>query len=79
MSATSERLIDEATDDASVLQRVAQCLEEEAGYHKTANKAKNAFAEAKKRTQAAVQFASEHYARTRNIEMNFTVPREDPD
>ena len=44
-----------------------------------ANKAKNAYAEAKKRTAAAVLFAAEHYARTRNLEMNFTVPREDPE
>jgi len=79
MAAGNERLVEDATDDAGVLQRIAQLTEEEARYHTAANKAKNAYSEAKKRTQAAVLFAAEHYARTRNLEMNFTVPREDPE
>ena len=68
-------LIEENVTDESCLQRIAQCKEEEAEKHGIANKAVNAFKEAKKRTDAAVTFAAEHWAQSRQIAMEFTVAR----
>jgi hypothetical protein len=68
-------LVVETTDD-EVLKHIARAREEEAAYHIAAKQAVNAFKKAKERTEQAVAFATEHYARTRQLALALEVPRE---
>jgi len=68
-------LIEEEVTDESCLQRIAQCKEEEAERHSIANRAVQSFKEARKRTEAAVTFAAEHYSQSRQLKMDFHVAR----
>ena len=74
----AQALIDEreSATDESCLQRIAQAKEAEARFHAIANKAVKAFKEAKARTDAAVTFAAEYFARSRQVEMDFSVARQ---